>query len=65
LLKGGWKFLEKASVNVYYDHMIFDYDDFHDLRFTDENGAPLYAPGQEPLFDFSADVMQLYFSIWF
>lgn len=65
LLKGGWKFLEKASVNVYYDHMIFDYDDFHDLRFKDENGAPLYAPGQEPLFDFSADVMQLYFSIWF
>ncbi len=65
LLKGGWKFLEKASVNVYYDHMIFDYDDFHDLRFTDEDGAPLYAPGQEPLFDFSADVMQLYFSIWF
>ena len=45
--------------------MIFDYDDFHDLRFRDENGAPLYAPGQEPLFDFSADVMQLYFSIWF
>jgi len=65
LLRDGWKFLEKASVNVHYDHIIYDYDDFHDLRFRDENGAPLFSPGQEPLFDYSADVIQLYFSVWF
>ncbi len=45
--------------------MIFDYEDFRDLRGRDANGAPLYAPGTEPLYSFTADVIQLYFSIWF
>ena len=65
LLKDGWGSLEKASINLYYDHIFFDYEDFHDLRFKDATGAPLFAPGQEPLFNFTADVIQLYFSIWF
>ena len=35
----------------------------HDLRPVDENGAPLYAPGSEPLCSYSADVLQIYFSV--
>jgi hypothetical protein len=50
---------------LYYDHILYDYEDFHDLRFKDATGAPLFAPGQEPLFNFTADVIQLYFSVWF
>jgi hypothetical protein len=65
LVADGWRFLEKAMLNVYYDHILYDYKDFHDLRPFDENGAPLYAPGSEPLYSYSADVLQIYFSAWF
>jgi hypothetical protein len=57
--------LDRASVSFYYDHVLYDYEDFSDLRHVDSNGAPLYPPGQEPAFNFSADVVQLFFSIWF
>ncbi|HET8690596.1 MAG TPA: DUF3570 domain-containing protein [Steroidobacteraceae bacterium] len=53
------EFLSKASVNLRYDHMLFDYDDFRDLRVTG------VAPGTEPLYSFGADVIRLYFSGWF
>ncbi len=65
LIADGWRFMEKATLNLYYDHILFDYKDFHDLRSVDDAGVPLYTPGIEPLFNFSADVLQLYFSIWF
>jgi len=65
LIADGWRFVEKATLNLYYDHILFDYKDFHDLRPVDDAGVPLYTPGNEPLFNFSADVVQLYFSIWF
>jgi hypothetical protein len=55
----GMDFLEKATVNFRFDHILFDYDDFRDLRVT---GVP---PGAEPLYDFSANVLQLFFSGWF
>ena len=65
LLEDGWRFLEKATLNFYYDHILYDYKDFHDLRPVDGTGAPLFAPGSEPLYNYSADVLQVYFSIWF
>ena len=65
LIADGWRFMEKATLNLYYDHILYDYKDFHDLRQVDDAGVPLYTPGNEPLFNFSADVLQLYFSIWF
>jgi hypothetical protein len=65
LLEDGWRFVEKANLNFAYDYMFFDYQDFRDLRGKDENGAPLYPPGQEPLFSFGANVFQIFFSIWF
>ena len=58
-LKGGWKFVEKGTVNVVYDHMLFNYDDFRDLRVTG------VAPGAEPLYHFDADVIQVFVSFWF
>jgi hypothetical protein len=52
-------FLGKAAVNLKFDRMRFDYDDFRDLRTT--GGAP----GTEPLYSFDANVVRLFFSGWF
>ena len=57
-LDDGWQFMESGSVNLYYDHIFYDYDDFRDVT----EGS---APGTEPLFNFPADVLQLFISIWF
>ncbi|HUL83599.1 MAG TPA: DUF3570 domain-containing protein [Gammaproteobacteria bacterium] len=59
ILKGGWKFVEKGTVNIVWDHMLFNYDDFRDLRVTG------LAPGTEPLYHFDADVFQVFVSFWF
>ena len=56
--KGGWKFLDRGSLNLSYDYMRFDYDDFRDLSVS----APV---GEEPLYSFDANVWKAYLSIWY
>ena len=57
---GGWpRFVQKGTLNVRFDYIIFDYKDFRDLRVTG------LAPGTEPLYGFNAYVLQLFASIWF
>lgn len=51
--------LDKGSINLAYGHYRYDYDNFRDLRVI---GGPV---GSEPLYSFSADVMQLFLSVWF
>jgi len=58
LFGDGWSFLDKGSVNLIFDHLVIDYDDFRDLT---AGGSP----GQEPLYTLEANVMQLFFSFWF
>ncbi len=53
------RFVQKGTLNVRFDHIWFDYRDFHDLRVTG------LAPGTEPLYTFNAVVVQLFASIWF
>lgn len=53
-----WGFVERGSASVVYDYFYFDYDDFRDVL---AGGVP----GTEPLYNFSADVIQLYVSFWF
>jgi len=53
-----WGFVERGSASVVYDYFYFDYDDFRNVL---DGGAP----GTEPLYNFSADVIQLYVSFWF
>ena len=65
LMADGWRFMQNLTMNVYYDHILFEYKDFRDLRPVDDSGTPSGAPGSEPLYNFSADVLQLYFSAWF
>ena len=57
-VKGGWSFIDKASVNLAYDLIQFDFEDFRDLR----SGGTV---GEEPLYSYSANVIQLFVSIWY
>ncbi len=54
-----WHAIDRASLNFKYDYILFDYKDFRDLR---DSSSPV---GSEPLYSFSASVMQLYFSLWY
>ncbi len=51
-------FVERSSVSLIYDHILFRYSDFRDLRVEAE-------AGEEPLYQFSANVLQLMLSVWF
>ncbi len=50
---------DKTTVNLYWDHMRFSYDNFRDVTATG------YAAGEEPLYEFDANVFRLYFSFWY
>jgi hypothetical protein len=52
-------FFDKATVNFKFDYIQFDYKDFRDARQTS------FTPGTEPLYKFSANIMQLFISAWF
>lgn len=59
ILPAGWKFIKKGTLNVFYDRMEFKYDDFRDARET------TLIAGEEPLYEFGANVYQVFVSIWF
>ena len=59
IVRGGWRFVERGTLNVVYDHIMFDYEDFRDLRTVQPT------PGNEPLYTFDADVFQIFVSFWF
>jgi len=52
-------FFDKSTVNLYWDFIQFDYDNFHDASAT---GYPL---GEEPLYSFDANIIRLYCSFWY
>ncbi len=51
-------FLERISLNLKVDHLMFDYDNFRDVTAAG-------APGAEPLYSFSANVVRFFFSAWY
>jgi hypothetical protein len=53
-----WSFIEKGSVNLIFDQLLIDYDNFSDLS----AGALV---GEEPLYSLDANIYQLFFSFWF
>ncbi len=59
IARSGWWIFERGSVNFSYDYIEFDYEDFRDLR------QPAAIAGDEPLFNFGADVLQFFISFWF
>ena len=56
--KNGTGFIKRGSLNVNYDLILFQYDDFRDLTVS-------AVPGEEPLYDLDAQVLRLFVSIWF
>ncbi len=54
-----WGYIDKGSLSLKYDYILFDYDNFRDIT---RSGSPA---GEEPLYDFSASVMQLFVSLWY
>jgi hypothetical protein len=50
--------LDKSSINLYWDYMQFRYDNFNDVL----AGGPA---GDEPAFGFDANVVRLFFSVWY
>ena len=63
----GWRFVKKGSLNLFYDRIEFQYDDFRDARMSRLTGTdPSFrAAGSEPLYEFGANVIQAFVSIWF
>ncbi|MDX1404848.1 MAG: DUF3570 domain-containing protein [Woeseiaceae bacterium] len=57
-LSNGAGFLDRGTVNLAYDHLMIDYDEFRDIS----TGALL---GDEPLYHLDANVFQLFFSFWY
>ena len=54
-----YRMLDKAAFTVQWDHIWFDYDDFTDLR------VAVDIPGEEPTYDFEADVFKVILTLWF
>jgi len=52
-------FVEKGQASVFFDYILFDYDDFRDLRFDEAS------VGAEPLYEFNATVIRAFISFWF
>ncbi|MBN8429801.1 DUF3570 domain-containing protein [Microbulbifer salipaludis] len=56
-------FDRKNTLNLYWDYILFDYDDFRDVRV--HNGDASILPGEEPSYSFNAHVVRLFWSMWF
>jgi len=54
-----WRAIDRASLNFKYDYILFDCRNFRDLRDSSKT------VGGESLYSFSANVLQLYFSLWY
>lgn len=52
------KVIDRGSINLQWDHLMFDYDNFRDIT---KNGIA----GEESLYSFDADVIRLFISIWY
>lgn len=57
--------IEKSTVNLYWDHMKIDYDNFRDYAHFATPKDAVYKVGEEPLYSLDADVIRLYLSVWF
>lgn len=55
----GWGFLKRGELSLLVDYMMFDYQDFADLR------VPDVAPGQEPAYGFNATVIRAFVSFFY
>jgi hypothetical protein len=61
-LPDGWQVFKRGTVTADVSRIRFNYRNFRDIR---DFGLPQYRPGEEPLYQFSAMVYQVYLSMYF
>jgi len=61
-LPNGWKFFKRATATFDVSRITFHYLDFRNIKYY---GVPQYQPGDEPLYQFNALVLQAYISMFF
>ena len=54
----GWEWMNRATLNVFYDYGMYDYQDFR-------NALKPVPPEQQPLYSMNANVLRVFFSVWF
>ncbi|HED13156.1 MAG TPA: DUF3570 domain-containing protein [Gammaproteobacteria bacterium] len=60
--KNGWGWIDKGSLNLSYDVLNIEYDNFRDARESQSDGS---LAGVESLYTLEADIIQAYISIWY
>jgi hypothetical protein len=60
--KNGWGWIDKGSINLAYDKLSIEYDNFRDAR---ESQSDASLAGLESFYSLDADIIQAYISIWF
>ncbi len=53
-----WGGIERSTINVFYDHALYDYKDFSNALKGDSLET-------EPLYHFGSDILRVFFSVWF
>jgi len=61
-LPEGWRIFKRGTVTVDASRIRFNYLDFRDIK---DYGLPQYKPGEEPLYQFNANVYQVFVSMYF
>ncbi|HEY2781601.1 MAG TPA: DUF3570 domain-containing protein [Steroidobacteraceae bacterium] len=61
-LPDGWRFFKRGTVTFDASRIRFNYRDFRDIK---DFGVPTYGPGAEPLYQFNANVFQVFVSMYF
>ena len=54
----GWGIFKRGTLNFSFDHLIVDYGEFRDIS----RGAPV---GEEPLYELTANIYQIFVSFWY
>ena len=57
-----WSAIDRTLITLHFDHMKFNYDNFRDIR---GSNTAEYGFGNEPLYQFSVNVVRLYLSFRF
>jgi len=61
-LPEGWSVFKRGTVTLDYSRIRFNYLDFRNIK---DFGLPQYQPGTEPLYQFNANVFQVFVSMYF
>lgn len=53
------RWLQKSTINLFYDRVEYQYDDFRNALYRD------VLPYEQPLYSYGANIYRLFFSVWF